>query len=664
MGNVKKRYYVLGGAVVVVGAVVALWNWDWFIPLAESRASAAIGRKVTMAHLHVHLARRPVIEVDGLVIANPDGFPPDPPFAKVEKLQVQLDVPAFIHDRSIVLPLIALDHPDIEVRQQEDGTNNWTLKTASSSGSDANANAPGPKIGDLRITGGTGRVIAPRMKSDFALQIETRDQPGADSQVVLNAKGTYAGQPIDGRFIGGALLSLRDNAHPYPVDLQVANGPTRVTLQGTIQDPLAFAGANLKLRFQGPDLSLLYPLTGIPIPQTPSYELTGQLDYADKKIRFHDFAGRVGSSDLEGNIDVAPGAEREMVTANVSSKKIDLTDLGGFIGSTPGRKDTPDQTPAQKAALARAEASPRLIPDTPINLPKVRAADIDLHYRGASIIGRSIPLDNVRVDMTIKDGNIDLHPISFGVGKGQIVGNIKLDGEKDSVKAHADIQFQQVELARLMASLHSFTGDGKIGGRAVIDTTGNSLGTMLANGNGNVKLIISGGGDISALLVDLSGLEFGNAIMSALGVPNRAQLQCFVGDMSMRRGILDTKTFLLDTSEAAVHGTGSVDLRNETVDYRLKTEPKHFTVGSLPAPILVDGKLKSPSIRPDPKELALRAGAAVGLGIVLTPLAALIPTIQFGTGDEANYCAAALKPSERAPTPAAAAAPRNRRTRR
>jgi hypothetical protein len=75
-----------------------------------------------------------------------------------------------------------------------------------------------------------------------------------------------------------------------------------------------------------------------------------------------------------------------------------------------------------------------------------------------------------------------------------------------------------------------------------------------------------------------------------------------------------------------------VNLRDEQLDMQLRTESKHFSIGSLPAPINIGGTLKNPSIRPG-AELALRSGAAVGLGFVFPPLAAL-PTIQFGTGED------------------------------
>jgi hypothetical protein len=128
------------------------------------------------------------------------------------------------------------------------------------------------KIGDLRISDGLAHVVIPTLKADFALRIGTREAPAAapDSQIVVDIKGTYVGQPITGRFIGGALLSLRDTQLPYPVDLKLVNGPTHVSLTGTLTDPLTLGGANLKLELAGADLSDLYHLTGIPIPETPA----------------------------------------------------------------------------------------------------------------------------------------------------------------------------------------------------------------------------------------------------------------------------------------------------------------------------------------------------------------------------------------------------------
>jgi uncharacterized protein involved in outer membrane biogenesis len=163
----------------------------------------------------------------------------------------------------------------------------------------------------------------------------------------------------------------------------------------------------------------------------------------------------------------------------------------------------------------------------------------------------------------------------------------------------------------------------------------------VANGNGEIKMAMAGG-DLSAVLVDLTGLEFGNALLSALGLPNKTQVQCFVGDLGLQHGILDFKAMTLDTGEGITNVGGNVDLSKETIDLSLKTDSKHFSVGSLPTRINISGTFKAPKIRPG-AEAAARAGAAAGLAILFVPLA-ILPTIQFGTSEaEDAHCGELLK---------------------
>jgi AsmA family protein len=544
------------------------------------------------------------------------------------------------------IPSIDIDHPVVEVATSPSGEENWKLSTGSSS--DNGGGSSSPQIGDLRIQDGHATVKIPKLKADFAMDIATKEaEEGKESQLLVNAKGTYAGQPITGRFVGGAILSLRDAQHPYPIDLRVANGPTHVTLVGTVDDPIAFKGTNVKLELAGPDMSDLYHLTAIPLPETPPYKVTGNLDYEAHKIHFDHFAGTVGRSDLNGSIHVDPGKERPMVDADLNSRRVDLTDLGGFIGATPG-KASEAQTPQQKREHAEAAASSTLLPDKPFNIPKLKAADFRVKYKGQRIEGNSMPLDDLAVNLAISNGDIRLEPISFGVGRGRIEGNVALNEKDNVLYTKAAVDFRQVDLARLMAATHVFGGAGTIGGRLELNTTGNSMAKMMANGNGDVKLFMTGG-DLSALLVNLSGLEFGNALISALGLPKRTPIRCMVADMPLQKGVLDTRMLLLDTEEANVTGKGSVNFRNETIDYQIKTEPKHFSIGSLPAPIDVRGRLKSPSIMPDPATVGVRGGIAAALGVLLTPLAALLPTIQLGLGED-NDCGKLITEAARSGT--------------
>lgn len=631
--------------LVLILLVVLLWDWNWFKPLLESRASAALNRQVTIANLDVKLRWHPWIVVDDIVVANPPEMT-EGSLASVGQLSVHIN-PWALFDNKVVLPDLIIDRLRGDLRPTPSGVGNWVLDLPP-----GDPNQPGPaiEIGTLSIIDGTAHVLDPAHKADFVLTAHTENaDAGAEATIIVTADGRYSAQPITAKLIGGAVLGLRDSANPYKIDFTAANGATKIALNGTLLDPLRFGGANVSLELQGNDLAALFPLTNIPLPETPPYKLKGMLDYGEQKIRFTDFHGTVGSSDLGGDLYYLPRKDRPEITANLVSQKVVLADLAGFIGAPPGKDGAANDTKQQKAEREKQEAKTSLLPDQPINLPKLRAADMHVSYKAERIETDDLPLDNIIAVLDIVDGKLTMKPLSFAVGTGAIALNIALDGQQDQVHAVADIDFRKVDLGHILKKSTIFRGTGVIAGSGRIDTTGNSLKTMLGRGDGQLKLFMTGG-NLSAILIDLAGLDLGNAVLSALGIPRRTDLRCMIADFGLKDGQVDTRTLLLDTTEANVIGSGAINLTDEKIDYKLKTEPKHFNIGSLPAPIIIKGPLKSPSVAPEYKSLALRGAAAAILGIVATPLAALIPTVQLGLGDD-NDCVALLK-TVGAPPPA------------
>jgi AsmA family protein len=628
----------LGVPVALVVGVVSLWRWDWFIPLLEARASVALGRPVRIGHLHVALGSPLRVTATDVAVANPPGWH-GPPFAQVKRLVVDVAAWDYVRRGALVIPLVEADQPVVRLSQLPDGSDNYGLRFSGGAG------GPSPRVGDVRVSRGEVYAALARLRADFKIDVATREE-GGQAQIVAAARGTYGGAPITAQATGGALLSLRDAAEPWPVDLRLENGPTRAALAGTLRDPLRLAGADLRLQLSGQDMSQLEALTGIAIPRTPPFRLAGGLDFANRRVRLRDLRGQVGDSDLEGTLEADPWRERPEVTVDLRSRQVNLVDLGGFVGAAPG--------PA-----ASAPAGPRatLLPDTPISVPRLQWADVHLRYRAQRIQGRSVPLDNLAVALDIENGQVAVHPLSFGVGKGRIKANLALAPRGDrSVRARADIEFQRVDVSRLMEATQSFHGAGTVSGTGTLDATGASLAALLANGSGGIRLGMTGG-DLSALLVNLSGLQFGSALLSALGLPQRAPVECFVADLPLRQGILTLQALVLDTTEGIVNGAGTVNLRDESLDLRLRTEATHFSIGSLPAPIHIGGTLRHPRIVPG-AELAVRGGIAAALGVVFPPLA-LLPTIQFGTDDDHRcdrlLAEARLKPGgERLPNRGAA----------
>jgi uncharacterized protein involved in outer membrane biogenesis len=283
---------------------------------------------------------------EGLSIGNPPGFPGDKPLGTIRRLRLRVAARPLIASagRDIVVSEITVEDPQGDLRAAPDGSRNWAF--SSSSGGSARS----VRIGTLTITDGTFRINDPKLKADLVLKLHTQSpRNGGEPNLLVHSQGIYAGQPFTGDFTGGSILSLRDPAKPYPVDLVAIDGTTHIALKGTLLDAAQLKGANLQLELKGQDLAHLYPILGLPLVETPPFALRGHLDYGGNHIKFSDFAGTVGHSDLEGDFDVDRGYRRPLITAELSSHSVVLRELGGFLGTTPEATSTPNEAPEHRS---------------------------------------------------------------------------------------------------------------------------------------------------------------------------------------------------------------------------------------------------------------------------------------------------------------------------
>lgn len=158
---------------------------------------------------------------------------------------------------------------------------------------------------------------------------------------------------------------------------------------------------------------------------------------------------------------------------------------------------------------------------------------------------------------------------------------------------------------------------------------------MLAVSDGHITLMMTGG-KISLLIIEGAGLDVGQAAPLLLGKDKSTDIRCAIGDFKVDNGLLNSQIFVFDTSDSNIDGNARIDLKDETIDAEIESHPKDFSIGSARTPITITGRLKQPTIGLDPKQLAARTASAVVLGAFLTPVAAIIPFIELGLGEDSD----------------------------
>jgi uncharacterized protein involved in outer membrane biogenesis len=98
---------------------------------------------------------------------------------------------------------------------------------------------------------------------------------------------------------------------------------------------------------------------------------------------------------------------------------------------------------------------------------------------------------------------------------------------------------------------------------------------------------------------------------------------------------------VLDTEQVLIVGEGNINMDSEAIDLTLRGHPKRPGF-RLRSPVLVRGTLSHPSFAIQPRDTAAQTAAAVVLGVLLTPLAAVLAFVDPGLSKDAD-CAVLLR---------------------
>ncbi|XLZ72251.1 AsmA family protein [Massilia sp. SR12] len=642
-------------------ALIILLNYDWnrARPWLGARASEALQRPVELrGDLALTWQRPPAAQArswrdhvpwphlvaQDVHVGNPEGLPRSDT-ASAHKLAFSLS-PFALLGRTIAIPELRFEQPQLALLRQADGRNNWTLPQRQPS-------AWRVELERVVFTRGTIKLDDAQQKIQATAHLDTLAQD-ARYGVRWTLDGKWKQQALAGQGKAGAVLALRDAGQPFPIQAEVEVGLLRVAAEGTLTNPARLAAIDVQLKVAGASAARLYPLTGLLLPETPPFQtaghLRGQLAPGASQWTYEKFTGRVGASDIAGTLSYQQRQPRGLLSGAVHSRLLQFADLGPLVGADSN---------ASKAERGVAAVQPqgKLLPVETFRTERWKAIDADVSFRAERIVRtKELPLSKLHTEFHLKDGVLRLAPLDFAFAGGQVASKATLDGSSgDAVAATLEASARHIKLRQLLPKLPELKQAtiGEINAATKLTAKGNSVATLLAHSNGELKTLVNDG-TVSKLLLEQMGLNIGNIVLTKLFGDKPVHLNCLAGDFAVRDGLAQTRYFLADTDDATVRIHGTVNLASEKIDLTLKPDSKGLRIISLRAPIYVRGTLKQPDVDIDKGVIALRAGGALALGALAAP-AALLPLVSAG-GDADNQCAALLanaRQKPKAPPPGA-----------
>lgn len=653
---------------LIVGALAVLMNTDFnkYKPRIAEEVRKATGRELVIAgDLAFEISFNPAITVNGVTFSNA-AWGSRPEMAKVDRFEAQIAIIPLIWG-TLLIDRFVLIGADILLEVDKQGRANFAFappapapaKPAAPAAEEAAAKELDIPVGIREIVieksvltyrdataGSRYRAVIDELK----LQGESPTDP-----VSLRFRGSYNDAPIRLDANLGAPIELLRPSGPWPVDATLEAGGAKVRVKGTIAEPAKGKGIDLSLAAEGDQLGDLSALAGAEIPPLGAYSLSARVagDPASR-ITLSGLKSALAGSDLNGDVVLRLAGKRPAIEAKLNARKIDLDLLGGAAGAA-GQGDA-----AAGSGPAPAAESDRLFPDDPLPLEALQAADAAVTLEAATVVASGVTMERALIGVSLKEGNLVVSPLRAAVADGSIDGGVQLDARGKAAQLGLKALADKVDLERLLAEL-KITQDVEGKANADIDVrgSGQSVRAIMASLNGRAVLLMGQGRMKDTFMNSMLGgpANLLNQILDK-GRKGYTVIECGIADFAIKNGVANASALYLDADTMGILGSGSIDLRNETLN--LVVDPRRMKNFEQPQiPVRIGGTLKNPTYKAEGRAVAGQVTRMLGIqlppGLTGQSGGAATPLIEGPCAPPVP--AASQQPAQPAASPTAPAAP-------
>jgi uncharacterized protein involved in outer membrane biogenesis len=576
--------------------------------------TAHAGRQIQMGAVETHfLSRNPRLVAEHVIIGNPEWTPPGVA-AEIEKIELVFHLPGIGH--SFGIQRLEMSGARLNLMRDSAGRANWQ-RTDPGKGPQSDL----PLIRSLSMRNAHVELDDALRHLRFSGTVSAQDQPGqgSDPPFVMEGAGELNGREVTFSITGDPLATA-GHGHAYGFNFAEQSSGTRLSGNGSLLRPFDFDAIDAAFTASGEDLEDLYLLIGVNLINTGSYRLSGQVRRRGTHTEFSHLIVNSGQSDIHANVSIESASGRPRFVADFESTLIRTVDLGLRAA---GREHDP-------------EAAKLLLSNTMLSPSALRRGDwtVQLHARRIEV-GR-VPLRDVSAKGSIDNGILSVAPLQADLLGGKLTARLKLDARTDNPLSDIDLRLAGAQLGEIgRKDGGPPPAEGVLQARMSVSGRGRSIHQVAASANGTVTAVVPRG-TIRSSLAELTGID-----LRALGLilakdKQDTGIRCVVAAFRAHDGILSSQSLIVDTDPVLITGEGQLDLDSEALDFALRGRPKSLRLFRLRAPVLVRGTLVHPDIQVQAGKAAAQTAEAVALGVVLTPLAAVLAFVDPGLAKDAD----------------------------
>ena len=646
---------IVGVIVTVIGLIVLAWAILFvtkgrflkptFVKYASRYAdrAVAVGGDFQLYFNPFHLK----FVAQGLTLANP-AWAHDKQLFTARLIDTEISTLDLVLGRQHVL-FLTLEGANAGLEIDKAGRNTWTFA--------GNTPFKVPPIDRANVTGSALHYIDAKNRADVKLafgdlagNVGRAGTEQVNGPLTFKGGGTALAQPFT---IRGAFTTPNSTitGGRTGLDLHAVLAATTIDVTGTLPKVGVVEGADLRVTVAGHNLQTLFKVGGMIAPATRPYRLAANFTKAKNEYRLTNIGGHFGDSDLHGHLTIETGGKRPKLLGDLTSNTLDILDVGPWMGYSPDKLDKS----GGKGAVTMVDGHPTVLPDAPLALDGLSSIDATVDYHAAQVRTGTVPIKNLALALDLDERRMFLKPIAFDVIGGRITANIDLNARATPVSTDYDIRMTAVPIGKLLTSfkVEDNGTTANIAGHIALHGLGDTVKKSLGSSKGRIAVVVSKG-TLWIRNIELAKLDVQNFVVALLGkdLKKSRDIRCGVAAFTVRDGVAAADPVLFDTGRAIYSMKGQFSFKDETLGLSLRGRSKEFSLFSGQSPIGINGWFAAPKVNPISKELLTRGGASVLLGIVATPVAAILPFVDLGTAKNSNC--AAIESAETAAQVAAA----------
>ena len=409
---------------------------------------------------------------------------------------------------------------------------------------------------------------------------------------------------------------------------------THIDASGLLPRGESIDGSDIAIVVAGQNLQSVFKLFGLVAPESRPYRLASHVVKRGKIYYFRDLAGRIGGSDIGGTLTVDVRG-KPLLTADLNTKVLQMIDIGPLIGYSPTALDARGGA----AVVQMVSGHPRVIPDAPLAFDQLKSVDAHVKYAAGTITSPTVTLKNLTLGLDLVDRRLTLKPLAFDIVGGRLTSDIVINARVAPVETAYDIRLSKVPLGQLLTSfdVEKSGTTASVYGRVQLKGYGDTMRKSLGTSTGRIALIFPAG-TLWVRNIELGKLDLQNYISSGLlaKLKKPQEIRCGIVAFTVNDGVAAADPVLFDTKRANFRGLGKFSFKDESLDLSVRGDSKEVSLFSGQSPVGIGGWFAAPAIHPISKQLLVRAGVGVGLGLATGGIGALLAFVDIGDAKNVN----------------------------